>query len=78
MNSRSGRAKPSDGGLSLEIERDETVREQAQVGYESMRPRRIPGNVSDEVRAGGPVKLKGVQKECERPADQPKTRPVQR
>ena len=56
MNSRSGRAKPSDGGLSLEIERDEDVREQAQVGYESRRPRRIPGNVSDEVRAVGPVK----------------------
>ena len=40
----------------MEIERDEDVREQAQVGYESRRPRRIPGNVSDEVRAVGPVK----------------------
>ena len=37
-----------------------------------MRPRMIPGNVSDEVWARWPVKLKGVQKNCER-ADQPKT-----
>ena len=37
-----------------------------------MRPRMIPGNVSGEVWAGWPVKLKGVQRECER-ADQPKT-----
>ena len=77
MKSISGRAKPSDGGLSLKIERDETVSEQSHVGYESMRPRMIPGNESDEVQAGGPVNLKDVQKECDRPADQPKTRPVQ-